>query len=299
MSRLFESLDTHSVLVTPHITAPIDDLMRPNEVSLLRLGVFNLGFLGVRADDNAYALLNWWERRCLNLGYNDVEAGLFVDQKWSILFQSLFEGVHIEKHPGYNVAYWNLQERKISSSGGQWIVNGNDPLVFFHFSGINIGKLDSISRHLNRFTFNDFPELKRLFGEYAEAVELNEHKRYASIPYGFAAFDNGKGISSVARRLYSYCDNKGDDPFSAESEYYRFCKRNNLLILNDTGRFNNFSSKTGSNGWQMITINWGLRQLLRLLGAEKYDLLNRYFRYISILRNQKFLVSKYYQEKKS
>ncbi len=49
---------------------------------LLIDGVFNLGFIGLSKAAETERFLDWWERRCLNLGYNERWSGLFVDQKW-------------------------------------------------------------------------------------------------------------------------------------------------------------------------------------------------------------------------
>ena len=45
-----------------------------------------------------------------------------------------FEGVHILRDPGYNVAYWTLHERGVSVVDGQATVGGG-PCYFVHFSG--------------------------------------------------------------------------------------------------------------------------------------------------------------------
>ena len=40
-------LDRHSIVLTPHLTAPIDDDYQPSETSILQAGAYNLGFLAL------------------------------------------------------------------------------------------------------------------------------------------------------------------------------------------------------------------------------------------------------------
>ncbi len=48
----------------------------------------------------------------------------FTDQRWCDLVPSLFDRVHIERDPGYNVASWNLSTRRIQIlATGNIVVN--------------------------------------------------------------------------------------------------------------------------------------------------------------------------------
>jgi hypothetical protein len=77
-------------------------------------------------------------------GFNDVPFGTFVDQKWIDLVPAFFDKVCILKHPGCNIAYWNLHERTLSQGKDAILVN-NQPLCFFHFSGVKASKPDVLS----------------------------------------------------------------------------------------------------------------------------------------------------------
>ena len=150
LERLLE--DGAGLVLTPHITSGLDDGLDPDELALLRSGVYNLGFLAVAPGAESDRLIAWWgerlEERCLV----EPEAGLFVDQRWMDFAPAFHPGARILHHPGYNVAYWNLHERRLEAPEGAapWRVNG-EPLAFFHFSGVVPGDPTVFSKHQNRF----------------------------------------------------------------------------------------------------------------------------------------------------
>lgn len=158
---IYRLLESSNIVVTPHATAPIVDQESPTDEEFSAVGVFNLGFIAVNGNSETRRFLDWWENRCLQLGYREFQTGLFVDQKWIDLAPCYFDGLYILKHKGCNVAHWNFQERKLEERPDGWSVNGV-PLVFFHFSGIDIGTSLQITKHRNA-TYADRPELLKLF----------------------------------------------------------------------------------------------------------------------------------------
>ncbi len=115
LTPVFEALSDNDAVLTPHITSPIDDDLLPGEQEMLYNGTYNLGFIALRNTPAADRILAWWERRCLTLGFSEGRTGLFVDQKWMNLAPGLFPHVAILRHPGCNMAYWNLHERTLTS----------------------------------------------------------------------------------------------------------------------------------------------------------------------------------------
>jgi len=112
LDKIFDRLDSYSIVLTPHITTPILDDKFPNETDMLKTGIYNLGFIGVSKD--AVDALNWWSKRLIELGFNDPASGLFTDQKWIDLIPAMYENTFIDRSNNLNVAYWNLHERVIS-----------------------------------------------------------------------------------------------------------------------------------------------------------------------------------------
>ena len=82
LEELAGRLRTSSILLTPHLTAPIDDGKHPGEQAILQSGAYNLGFLGLRSGETVTRFLRWWQQRVYDRCLVDVARGLFVDQKW-------------------------------------------------------------------------------------------------------------------------------------------------------------------------------------------------------------------------
>ncbi|OYT72281.1 MAG: hypothetical protein CFK52_05525 [Chloracidobacterium sp. CP2_5A] len=200
---VLEALDQSNIVLTPHLVEPLplDDKI-PTEVNILQAGAYNLGFIGLSASAETERMLAWWSRRLEDFCFNEVGKGLFVDQKWIDLAPGLFDGVRVLRHPGLNVAYWNLREREIVEKDGEFFAKG-EPILFFHFSGYDTARPGVISRHLSRYAMDDYPVVAPLFDRYAKLLAANGHATYRKIPYGFDAFDNGFPIEPAMRRQYA------------------------------------------------------------------------------------------------
>lgn len=281
-------LRTKDIVLTPHILSPIEDNKRPAETDFLRSGVFNLGFVGVSNRRGAFHLLDWWESRCLQQGFSEQRAGLFVDQKWLDLAPCLFSGTEVLRDPSYNVAYWNLHERKIEQIGGRPFVNGTNELRFFHFSGVDLKDLGRVSKYQDRTSLSQRPDLQTLFAAYAAILRAKGAAATASAKYGFGQFSNGTRINDLTRRVYAFSMDKfrGVDPFDADGEFFRFAKRAGLLSAGADGTAA-ISGFPGTQDVRLRTIHWCFRLALRVLGPDRYVLLMRYVAHVALLLNQR------------
>ena len=72
--------------------------------------------------------------------HNQIDCGLFTDQRWVDLAPAFFEGLKILRDPGYNVATWNLTHRTVAGSLESGLTVNGRPLCFFHFSGFDSGR---------------------------------------------------------------------------------------------------------------------------------------------------------------
>ncbi len=156
------SLEASSAVITPHLDAPLPmDGKLPNEVTILRAGSCNLGFVGVVDCEEDSRVARW--------GFVAPEAGYQGDQKWMDLAPSLFPGVALLRDPGSNVACWNLHSRPVVFEGTQAKVHGR-PLAFFHFSGFDPDQPGVLSRYENRNRLVDHPAVAALAIGFARRI---------------------------------------------------------------------------------------------------------------------------------
>ena len=191
-------------VLTPHLNAPLpDDGRFPTELSLMRTGVYNCGFVAINAaHPQSAALIEWWSRKLEFDCFVDLEAGLFTDQKWMDMAPALFPDVAILRHDGYNVAYWNLVSRPVTRDPDEAYWANGAPLVFAHFSGVNLGEPDIYSKHQNRFDVAGIGGLRPLYDEYLGKLRENGHLHHATKPYAYGRFADGEKIVPALRRAY-------------------------------------------------------------------------------------------------
>lgn len=287
---VLQALDESPAVFTPHALSPYAGKGRPSDQDLLRFGACNLGFFAVDDSAQARALLSWWHTQCLSLCYYEPQLGLGVDQKWIDLASSFFEGVRILRHPGLNVAFWNLHERAISRSGSAWVVNGETPLVFIHFSSFVVADAscvaDKQTRHApgTRPDFTAAAEVYRLFLREAEDLATLE------TTYGFAAFDNGSVISPMLRRMYAVheTDRFADcpDPFMASGPVHAFARQHGLSSSRPASTQHQNFKVASAYRKEQRAITFVFRVILRVLGPDRYFALMRYLGHYSSTLNQ-------------
>jgi hypothetical protein len=231
LNEIADALDRSSIILTPHQILPneTESLVKDNEMTSLKYGIFNLGFVAVRNDDAGNAFAQWWAKQLYLACYDDVPNGLFTDQKWCDLVPCLFDRVHIERDPGYNVASWNISTRKIQiTKGGDILVTGS-PLRFFHFTKINSAGDIMIEKNAR-----DNVEVRELWNWYRRAlgdVTADIPKSY----WHYGNFDNGVKISKAARLLFRHRADLFeyfDNPFSTRGDsYFEWLRRTEPSVL--------------------------------------------------------------------
>ena len=204
---VFDSLDAlaraalasiDGIALTPHRLTPVpQDDLRPSETELLRSGVFNLGFIAVRSA--ARPFLSWWQERLRRDCITNPDAGVFVDQRWIDEVPALWQPTVVRDH-GYNLAYWNADERPLRQIGDAaaadhtWpsagtLTAGPDLLRLVHFSGFSPDQAHVLSRNTAdrpRVLLSDHPVLEALTAQYAEDLDLSGRLDAQKIEYGFA-----------------------------------------------------------------------------------------------------------------
>jgi hypothetical protein len=304
LDPVFAALESGAAAVlTPHMTTPVFDGHSPSEQDILYNGTYNLGFIALGNSPASAAILNWWEARCLDLGFSEGRTGLFVDQKWMNLAPGLFANIAILRDPGCNMAYWNLHERALSAASGSVVVipagdlrsvaaTPPQPLRFFHFSGIILTDPASLSKNTDRFNLAGRPDLQEIFAAYKATVLANKDATLESLPYGYDTLSDGTPLNRLARRLYAANATHwpNQDPFDAHGPFAAFAKDRGLLAKTKPNTKPTQTKTTWSDfnpdDRRVHAVHTLLKLALRLLGPIRYELLMRYLAHISVLRNQ-------------
>lgn len=174
---------TAHIVLTPHIYTPIEpDGNTPSDNTfLLQCGVFNLGYIGLRNTAESMRFIRWWKQHTYERGYAAVGAGVFTDQLPVNLVPIFFKHVEVMDDMGCNMAPWNLHERKLSPSNEGYLVNGELPLRFFHFSSFDMHNVELPLEQYNRFMLRNRPDLQELYYQYKEDLINAGYETYSQL----------------------------------------------------------------------------------------------------------------------
>jgi len=208
-------LERHAVVLTPHLLHAETTVqgVLDNEIGALKHGIYNLGFLAVANTGEGRRFAQWWRDRLLAHCMDDVHAGLFTDQRWCDHAPALFDGVHVLRDPGYNVASWNVAHRPVEIGPDGVIRAAGRPLRFFHFT-----KLGAVGRTMLERNAGDRLAVFELVKWYEAA--LARHAA-AGVPKGWWAYGtyaDGTPIPRAHRRAYRAqpeLRRRFPDPFAA------------------------------------------------------------------------------------
>jgi len=308
LDNIYEQLNNYSIILTPHITTlEINYSGSLNERNLLYSGMFNLGFIALKADENSAKMLNWWEVRLKDRCFQNMMENYFTDQKWMDFLPSFFPNkLLISSDLGLNLAPWNFHEREISvvdncifvSNRIELNIQKKYKLVFVHFSGISYkALLDEDIKHHNLNSLVFFEDLLCLFKLYRIALSKSDFLSFINYQYSYNYFSNSRRVSAIHRKLFRrlYEDGKNlGNPFNSNEFFYEKLKNNGLigdkLVDSDKSSINNITSVESKT----ITINRVLNLLYKIIGSERYFLLTRLMRLYSITENHVFLIDKEY-----
>jgi hypothetical protein len=211
----FSAAEAASVVLTPHQAAPNTVWLarQDGEFGSLRYGIYNLGFLAVRNDAAGRAFAAWWAERTLEDCRDAPEEGFFTDQKYCDLVPGLFDNVFVQRHPGWNVASWNLSLREITAGAdGALLANGHR-LSFYHFT-----KIGGVGDVMTERYAGDNLAVYELLAWYRREVAANVLLELDARPWAFGSFADGMPITPAARELWRHRQDLRaafPDPFAA------------------------------------------------------------------------------------
>jgi len=220
LDPLIEMLGDHDILLTPHLIDPNTDrtAILDNDVSASRTGIFNLGFVAIRTTGEGARFARWWNDRLLEFCFDDIPNGLFVDQRWCDHVPALFDRVKVVRDAGYNVASWNLSQRRVDiSQDGNITVNGA-PLRFWHFT-----KLGPTGDMMTKKYAGDNFQVYEIWHWYKRQVTLATDPKIPERYWFYGHYADGQPIPRDHRLLYRH---RGDlqaafpDPYAVGEGSY-------------------------------------------------------------------------------
>lgn len=137
LDSLFDEIADHSIAIIPHRFPP---RFRKAE----RHGIFNVGWVSFRRDDNGLACLQRWRTQCIEQCVDANNKTQFADQRYLDDWPATFQNLIVIQHKGANLAAWNIANYKVTNRGGKIYVD-DELLLFFHFHGL---------RRLNRYVYD-------------------------------------------------------------------------------------------------------------------------------------------------
>jgi len=182
-----------SILLSPHSLVPRNLGRTVDDRTIMRVGTFNSGLVAVDSSDEASSFLDWWAE--LNRTECIVEQAYYSrDQKWLSLVPSYFERAQVLRHPGYNVAHFNIDER------GDVLTDGS--LRMFHFTYVHQMGWD-VEKYMSMFDIKPNRALIDLLRQYIAAVAAKRAELEArlNVPMTNAA-DAGRDLHPKARADY-------------------------------------------------------------------------------------------------
>jgi hypothetical protein len=187
---LFDEIGNKSIAIIGH---RFSEAFRKHEWN----GIYNVGWITFRRDDNGLSCLQWWRDRCLEWCYDRIEGNRFADQKYLDDWPTRFQNVVVLQHKGANLAPWNVGNYRLSFRDGTILVD-DQPLVFFHFHAFKqragwiydtqLAKYDTVPSKLL---------LRNIFAPYVGEVISQSKRLGESCP---APFGSGRKNSSELLR---------------------------------------------------------------------------------------------------
>lgn len=205
--EVLDKLEDYDMILTPHICSPTGEIGHPLDKDIMRTGIYNLGFLAMKKSEQTIAFTKWWHKRVVAYGFHDLSKGFFYDQIWFGFAPAFLDNIYILRHLGYNVANWNLHERKIMVSNDKYYINTeNTPIRFFHYSHFKIENLPIISSYNENYNLENRPDIRLIFNEYVKDLENFNYHKLKNIDYIYGKKTNSEKVKKQSRlnRAYMY-----------------------------------------------------------------------------------------------
>lgn len=163
--------DGKDIILVPHVISPVQD--RNLMARIYQCGHANADFMVFNNTENAKNALKWMIS--VTAGH-DPGGGIFYEQTWLSSLPFLFPNIHILRHPGYNVGYWDANYRNITfqkslnlldPESGYWYANG-ERIKMVQYSGFIEGQPEKMSKYSTETCSG---EVLNLFNRYDARIQ--------------------------------------------------------------------------------------------------------------------------------
>ena len=172
LNPVFDELGSASIGLSPH-------RFLDGSAHSRRYGHYNAGFLCFRNNEWARSCLQDWSDDCIAWCYAKVHPdGRFMNQGYLTQWPERYPGVKEIRHAGVNLAPWNLGRHHIRFEDAAVCVD-EQPLIFFHFSGLSRQPDGSWTSHHQNNAWH-LPEVtERLYKPYLAEIDDVEQQLMA------------------------------------------------------------------------------------------------------------------------
>jgi len=216
-SKLFDYLNSASVIITPHKFSP--ELSQKEQ-----FGIFNVSFQIFKNDDVGLACLNKWKKQCITWcgDYIDENTGFFADQKYLDSWPEEYgKKLIVLNDKVSGLAPWNLNNYKLRFRNNK-LYSGNELVIFYHFHGFKFFTHKWASNWFNPYLVKTYKAVHSLYLNYWNKVSEMDLK------WNF--------ISSASVR-YDLSMNIIENILNEDGVYYRInrtaLKQMNFFNIND------------------------------------------------------------------
>lgn len=215
---IYEGLGNKSIMIISHRYSP--DLKYLEKES----GIYNVGMLIFKNDENGRRCLKWWREKCLEWCYAYYDNGRYGDQMYLNDWPTRFPGVHVLEHKGADLAPWNIAQYEITLKDGEIFVD-QDPLIFYHFHHVTIYSPTEFLTHKALYQISS-EKVKLVYQPYIAALEEAIKTVQTVFPNFAYGFTDKPPLMKKLKKILTSVHRKFKQALPGYAKIYDYIKNN-------------------------------------------------------------------------